>query len=64
MLALIPPTFGNRCADLFGNTHVLVTTEGMPVFRSPGRYVGRHRRPEQPWVLDLLAPMVYYRKTA
>ena len=45
MLALIPRSFGNRRADAFGNTHVLVTYEGLPVFRWPGfRYVGRHRR--------------------
>lgn len=44
MLALIPRTFGNRRADAFGNTHVLVTYEGLPVFRWPGRYRGRHRR--------------------
>jgi hypothetical protein len=44
VLALIPRTFGNRRADAFGNVHVLVTPEGLPVFRWPGRYRGRHRR--------------------
>lgn len=44
MLALIPPGFGNRRADVFGNAHVLVTPEGLPVLRNPGRYRGRHRR--------------------
>ena len=44
MLALIPRTFGNRRADAFDNTHVLVTHEGLPVFRCPGRYRGKHRK--------------------
>lgn len=45
MLALIPPGFGNRRTDAFGNRHVLVGARGLVVFRRPPRrYVGRHRR--------------------
>lgn len=45
MLALVPTTFGNRRSDAHGNCHVLVTPEGLPVFRwPPFRYVGRHRK--------------------
>ena len=60
MLALIPHTFGNRRADLFGNTHVLVTPEGLPVFRHPGRYRGQHRRPEM--ALPMLLLLTWLRR--
>lgn len=63
MLALIPTGFGNRRCDAFGNVHVLVTAEGLPVFRRPPRcYVGRHRRPDPEWLLQpLLAPLIWFR---
>ena len=44
MLALIPWTFGNRRTDVFGNVHTRYDHRGLPVFRWPGRYIGRHRR--------------------
>ena len=60
MLALIPQTYGNRRPDTFGNVHVLTDGWGKMVFRHPGDYVGRHRRPESPWPLPLLAPLIYF----
>lgn len=58
-MALIPPGFGNRRSDAFGNSHTKVTPEGMPVFRNPGQYRGRHRaEPRPPWWVSVLARLV------
>lgn len=55
MLPLIPWTFGNRHPDAFGNVHIRWDDHGLPVFRDPGDYAGRHRAHTVPVLLRLLA---------